>query len=109
MFGSKWKLFLGLFLLTLGVVLKLFTEQDTLAIYLIILGALLKVAHIVGMVQEKSYQPGVELVVLGLGLSLFFFGLYICRNESMSLFFIIAGLVLKTVFVVQFIRKINSR
>lgn len=109
MFGSKWKLFLGLILLTLGIVLKLFTDLDTLAVSLIILGALLKVAHIIGMIKKHSYKPGIELLILGLGLSLFFFGLYICQNDSLARFFIITGLVLKTVFVVLFIRKMNSK
>ena len=109
MYRSKWKLFIGLLLLTLGIVLKLLTDQDALAVSFIVLGALLKVAHIIGMIKKNSYQPGIELVILGLGLSLFFFGLYICQNDSFARVFIITGLVLKTVFVVQFIRKINSK
>ena len=109
MFVSKWKLFLGLILLTLGIVLRLFTEQDTLAVSLIILGVLLKAGHIVGMIQKKSYQPGIELIILGLGLSLFFFGLYICQDDNFARFFIIIGLALKIVFVVLFIRKMKSK
>jgi len=109
MFRSKWKLFLGLVLLTLGIVLKLITDQDALAVAFIILGALLKVTHIVGMIKKHSYQPGIELAILVLGLSLFFIGLYICQDDSFARLFIICGLVLKTVFVVLFIRKINSK
>jgi len=109
MIRSKWKLFLGFVLLTLGIVLKLLTGQDTVAVSFILLGALLKVAHIVGMIKKNSYQPGIELVILGLGLLLFLFGLYFCQDDSLARFFIITGLVLKIVFVVQFIRKINSK
>ena len=109
MFRAKSKLFLGLVFLTLGIVLKLLIDQDIIGVAFILLGALLKVSYIIGIIRKKYYQPGIELVILGLGLSLFFFGLYLCQNDSFARLFIIAGLIWKTVFVVLFIRKINSK
>lgn len=107
MLKSKWKLILGLLLLISGIILKLLSDYDQLAILLIVLGASLKVAHIIGIIISKSYRPGWELLILVLGLSFFFFGLYICQRESLAQVFIITGLVLKTIFVVWFIRKIS--
>lgn len=108
MFKSKWKLILGLIILILGIVLKLLTEHDVLAIILIIIGAFLKTMHVIDIIKNKSYQAGFEILVLVIGLSLFFFGLYICQIESLAQLFIISGLILKTIFVVWFIRKLNK-
>lgn len=108
MFKSKWKLILGLFLLILGIVIKLLSDQDVLAIILIVIGALLKTAHIIGIIKTKAYQPGLEFLVLVIGLSVFFFGLYVCQKDSLAQLFIISGLILKTIFVVWFIRKLNK-
>ena len=108
MFKTKWKLILGLIILISGIVLKLLSDHDVLAIILIIIGALLKTSHIIGIIRNKSYQAGIEILVLVIGLSLFFFGLYVCQIESLAQLFIISGLVLKTIFVVWFIRKLNK-
>jgi len=108
MLKSKWKLILGLILLISGIVLKLLTDLDQLAIILIVFGTILKVVHIAGIIKNKSYQAGWEILILVLGLSLFFFGLYVCQIESLAQLFIISGLVLKTIFVVWFIRKLNK-
>lgn len=108
MFKSKWKLILGLVLLILGIVLKLLTDHDVLAIILIVMGVLLKTIHIIVIIQNKSYQPGLEFLVLVIGLSLFFFGLYVCQIDGIARLFIISGLSLKILFVVWFIRKLNK-
>lgn len=108
MIKSKWKLILGLILLICGIILKLISNFDHWAVFLIALGAFLKVLHIIGIIKNRSYKPGWEIVILILGLSLFFFGLYICQIESRAQLFIICGLLLKTTFVVMFIRKLNK-
>lgn len=107
MLKSKWKLILGLSLLIVGIVLKLVTDFTQLAIILIILGGVLKLTHIIGIIKNKSYIPGWELLILILGLSIFFFGLYVCQKPGLAQLFIILGLLLKTTFVVWFIKKLN--
>lgn len=107
MLKSKWKLFLGLILLIFGIVLKLITDHDQIAIIFIAIGVLLKLVHIVSIIKNRSYKPGWEIIILAFGLSLFFFGLYICQIPSLAQLFIIIGLVLKTTFVVLFIKKVR--
>jgi len=94
--------------LTIGVVLKLLDEYDQYAVALIIVGAAFKLAHIIGIIRNKSYKPGLELAVLALGLFLFFFGLYVCHIESIARNFIIAGVIFKFIFVILFIRKLEK-
>jgi len=108
MMQTKWKLILGLILIILGIILKTLSDFDQIAVVLIILGAGFKVAHILGIIKNKTYKPGWEIIILILGLMLFFFGLYVCQMEGISKLFIISGLVLKTIFVVLFVKKIKN-
>ena len=106
----KWILFSGILLLTMGVILRIFTEQRSVAILLIITGVLFKTYYIVSKARSGEYQAGYELVFLFLGLTLFFSGIYfrIHKPAYPFLFLMVSGLILKTVYIILFIVKVRS-
>lgn len=106
----KWVLFSGILLLTMGVVLRMFTEQRSVAILLIITGVLFKTFYIISKARSGEYQVGYELVFLFLGLTLFFSGLYfrVHRPDYPFLFLMVSGLILKIVYIILFIVKVRS-
>lgn len=106
----KWVLFSGILLLTMGVILRILTEQRFVAILLIITGVLFKTFYIISKVRSGEYQVGYELVFLFLGLTLFFSGLYfrVHRPDYPFLFLMVSGLILKIVYIILFIVKVRS-
>ena len=103
-------LFSGILLLTTGIILRMFTDVGFVAILLIILGVLLKTIYIISKVRSGEYQPGYELIILFVGLTLFFSGLYFrMHNPSFPFVFLIAsGLILKAVYIIIFIAKVKQ-
>jgi membrane protein insertase Oxa1/YidC/SpoIIIJ len=108
MLKSKWKIILGIAFLIVGIFLKLHTDYQTIAIVLMALGGLLKLINLIHLLKKKTYKAGWEIAILVIGLSLFFFGLYVCQIESYARLFIIFGLLLKLSFVVLFVRKLKK-
>lgn len=106
----KWLLFSGILLLTVGIIVRMFTEQRFVAILLIITGVLFKTYYIISKARTGEYQAGYELVFLFLGLTLFFSGLYFRIHEPAYpfLFLMVSGLILKTLYVIIFIVKLRS-
>ena len=106
----KWVLFTGILCLVTGIVLRKITDLDSHAIFLIILGLILKVYYIVHKIVTGEYKPGKEFIFLAVGLAFFMLGLYLKKVGSsfnpQPLMFI--GIFLKVIFVVLFIRKIRT-
>ncbi len=107
----KWALFLGILLLTTGVILRMFTELGFVAILLIILGVLFKSYYIISKARSGEYQPGYELLFLFIGLILFFLGLYFRMHKPAYpfVFLMVSGLLLKMVYVILFIVKVRTQ
>lgn len=102
-------LYIGLVLLFIGILLRAFTENAILAIILILLGVSSKVYYLIGRVNKGKYKPGWELLILIIGLFLFFLGIYIKSNQFLfnPHFLIIPGVFLKVLFIVIFIKKVS--
>jgi hypothetical protein len=104
---SKWTFFAGIILLTIGIILRKTTAYGTEAIVLIVLGVLLKVYYIIMKARSGEYIPGMELLLLFVGLIMFFSGLYLRYHEPpfSPLWLMIPGISLKIGFIILFIKK----
>ncbi|MFC2123759.1 hypothetical protein ACFLU5_03020 [Bacteroidota bacterium] len=108
---TKWALYVGLILLTLGILLKYLTDLNPTPTILIFTGVLFKVYYLINKVRGGVYVPGYEIVVLLIGLTLFLTGIYI-RSQGSPInpaYMMIPGITLKVVFVVLFVRKIRMK
>jgi hypothetical protein len=104
---SKWTLFVGIALLTAGIVLRKMTGLAVEGLAVILLGVALKTLYIISKARSGEYVPGKELYFLFIGLSLFLGGLYLRAQSgaSYSIAMIIAGISLKITFIILFIIK----
>ena len=108
--SSKWTLFTGIILLTIGIILRVNTDLGYQPIILIIVGALLKAYYIIGKARSGEYKPGYELAFLFFGLLLLGLGIYLRPQELSysSSFLVVCGIIFKVVFVILFIVNIRS-
>jgi threonine/homoserine efflux transporter RhtA len=108
---SKYLLFSGIISLLLGIILRASNQLDNLGLSLIIIGVVCKVIYIIKKVKKGEYKPGIELFGLGLGLLLFFVGLYLDPEHLFlkPVYFIIFGITLKIIFILRFIHIVRSR
>jgi len=102
---DKWRLYLGIFLLTFGIILRVATSIHYLPQIIIILGVGLKTWHISYLIQQKKYKPGKECWFLAFGLLLFFTGLYLVDLKWIKYILMGIGILFKSYFVFQLIRK----
>ena len=108
---SKYLLFTGIIFLITGIFLKATKQSEFLGLSLIAIGVICKLFYILLKVKNGAYRPGKELFFLGLGLLLMFTGLYGLDPENIYLkpvYFIVLGITLKIIFVVLFIQNIRS-
>ena len=107
----KWILFAGIALLTLGIILKKFSDLSFEPILLIIVGVAFKTFYIIGKFRNGEYKPGGELVFLLVGLLLFLSGLYVRSHELAfnATYLIVSGITLKVIFVILAISKMRSQ
>jgi len=104
---SKAPLFIGILLLTTGIIIKKGFEYDLVGIVGIIGGVSLKTYYIFMKIRTGVYHSGVEFGFLILGLVLFFAGIYSQNVEAgfNPHILIIPGISLKVLFVIAFIKK----
>lgn len=102
---AKWRLFSGIILLTIGVVLRVVTSVNYTPLILILAGVGFKVWHISFLIRNKKYKPGHECWFLLLGLVLFFSGLYLFDAGILKYSLMSFGILFKAYFVIQLIRK----
>lgn len=108
----KYLLFAGIISLSIGILIRTLSKLEYIGLSLIIIGVLGKLIYIIIKVKNGEYKPGIELFGLGLGLLLFFVGLYYLDPEHLFLkpiYFIVIGITLKIIFIVRFIQIIRSR
>jgi len=109
---SKWTLFIGIILLTVGIILRKTTDFGIEPILLIIIGVLFKIYYIIGKARSGEYKPGHELLFLFVGLIMFLCGLYLRSVEPQPplnpVFLIVPGITLKVIFIILFIAKTRS-
>ena len=104
-------LFIGIILLLIGILIRKLTQMETLGLVLIITGVCCKAIYIINKARNGEYKPGKELVLLVVGLLLFFTGLYY-RGTELSfinpIYLMMVGIAFKIFFILQFIRKIRA-
>lgn len=108
---SKLVLYIGVILLTVGILLRIFTSYTYLPFVIIGSGSLCKIYYISKLISRGAYKFGYELLFLVVGLILFFTGMYLRSNYQSQIFllFMGAGLVLKSAFIILFIQKMRQR
>lgn len=109
---KKSLLFIGIFLLIIGILIRKLTDFESIGLVLILVGVACKTIYIIAKVTTGEYKPGRELYFLLIGLILFLVGIYMTKNNH-ELFipatvFIIIGLSLKIIFIIWFIRKLKD-
>ncbi len=104
---KKWPLFIGVFLITTGVLIRIFTKHTFDPILIMVTGGLFKIYYIRNKIKNGEYKPGIEVGILIIGLVLFLSGIYLRSENSLinPLYLIIPGLILKSIFIVLIIRK----
>ncbi len=108
--NSKVTLFIGIFFLIAGILLKKTTELFFLAIALMVIGVSLKTLYIIGKAKSGAYKPGYELGLVVVGLLLLFSGIYFREDlpNFYSGFLIGSGISLKIIFVILFIIQVKT-
>ena len=106
---KKWPIFLGLFLLTIGILLKTFTSIGVYAVLIILSGVGFKIYYIISKIRRGEYKPGFEMVLLFIGLVIFLTGVYFKSHPSAikPVYLMAPGILLKVLFVTSFIKKGN--
>lgn len=106
---SKWPLYLGIVLLTLGIILKTTGNFNPYALIILLSGVAFKISYIVINIANGKYKPGKEMLLLVVGLSLFLTGVYFKANprELHHAFLMAPGIALKVGFILVFILKMR--
>ena len=110
--AKKSLLFIGIFLLIIGILIRKLTDFESIGLVLIIAGVACKTIYILGKMKTGEYIPGRELYFLFVGLILFLGGIYM-RKTQLEFFipaiaYIIVGLSLKIIFIIWFIKKLRE-
>ncbi len=104
---KKLPLFLGIILLSTGILLRVIGHTHLVHLAFIIPGSLSKIYYISMKVRRGEYVPGKEFIALWVGLALFFSALYM-RSHNPAIpyqWFMFSGIALKVLFVSLFIVK----
>ena len=91
--------------------MRALNKIEYLGLSLIIIGVICKTFYITTKIKNGEYKPGKELFGLGLGLLLFFMGLYYIDPENKILkpiYLIVLGIALKIIFIIRFIQIVRS-
>ena len=109
---KKSLLFIGIFLLVIGILIRRLTDFENIGLLLILGGVVCKTIYILGKIKTGEYKPGRELYFLFIGLILFLGGIYM-RKNNLDLFIpalvlIIIGLSLKFIFIILFIKQLKE-
>ncbi len=107
---KKWPLFLGILLLTIGIIFRAATDYSFLGLTFIKVGVALKAYYIIDKIFKGEYKVGMEMLYLLFGLILFFTGLYFKNTGAdFNPYLLMApGIGLKVVFIIIFIRKTRN-
>lgn len=108
---SKWPLYTGIGLLTLGIVLKTSTSFNPWSLIILLTGVAFKLAYIISKIIKKEYKPSFEIAFLIIGLTLFMGGVILHKNgliENPAALKII-GISLKVIFIIIFIKKTRKQ
>lgn len=107
---DKRVLIAGIFLLTLGIILRVFSTLTVVPIALVLLGSGFKIFYLISLIKLNYYNPGYELILLVIGLALFFVAIYLRQTQSNIpyMYFMLPGIFLKMTFVISLIKAIKK-
>ncbi len=104
---KKWPLLVGILFLVPGVLLRIFSDINMWPVLIIVTGAFFKIYYIIRKIIAGEYKPGYEMIILYIGLIMFFTGVFL-RNHHSSfnhMFLMIPGICCKLFFIFMFIKK----
>lgn len=106
---KKSVLFSGIGLLIVGILLRKLSEYPVFGLTLLLAGVGFKTYYIVQAIRSGLYEPGRELWLLFVGLTLFLSGLYLRGKEFLMdpTYLIAFGIVLKILFIIRFIQLVK--
>src|SRR5690554_2381018 len=103
--------FTGLTLIISGILLKISTPETWISSVLISLGGTAKILFLVLTLRKNKLRPGYEMLFLLAGLALVILGAQLRKEPSTLAFALpatLSGLLLKSAFILLFIRKVRS-
>lgn len=104
----KYLIMSGGTLILLGIILKVTGVQGPWAAISFSIGGTLKLLYLILGVRFGLVKLGPEMILLGIGLAFIFTAIYARKTESLVhlyIWLLSAGIIIKTLFVVLFIRK----
>ena len=109
--SKKWPLFTGILFLIPGVLLRIFTDIKMWPILIIVTGAFFKILYIINKIRNGEYKPGYEMVVLYIGLVMFFAGVFLRNHHSRfnHMYLMVPGISCKVFFIFMFIKKSRTK
>ena len=108
---QKRLLYIGILLLTVGILLKVFTSIPYVPLALILTGVFFKGYYVYKCIKSGTYKPGFEMVLLVIGILSYLTGNHLSHQTThfYPLLLKITGMCLKAGFVVIFIIKSRKR
>lgn len=107
----KLLLYAGLVFIVAGLILRFLMNGSGLGNVLVSVGGSLKLVYVFLIMKFGGYKPGIELLYLGLGVTIVIVGSWLRKNmydTFLALSFTVSGVVLKAFFVYVFIRKMRA-
>lgn len=104
----KYLIMAGGTLILLGIIFKIFGVEGPWAAICFGVGGTMKILYLVLGVRSGQVKLGSEMLLLALGLVLIFTAVYLRKTEQLMhlyAWFLSTGIIIKTLFVVLFIRK----
>ncbi len=95
-------------LILIGILLKVLSVTGPWAALCFSVGGTMKILYLILGVRSGLVKVGSEIVLLILGLALIFAAVYFRKTDqymSLYVWFLSLGIIIKTLFVVLFIRK----
>lgn len=105
---TKIFIYVGIFFILIGIILRYYFDKALIGVLLIILGAISKLIFLFISVLTKKIKIGYEIFFLILGLLFVFIGIKFKATESYFMLhpiFMSVGVILKIIFVVLWINK----
>ncbi len=104
----KYLIMIGGTLILLGIILKVTAVVGPWAAICFSVGGALKLLYLILGVRSGQVKLGSEIVLLVVGLGLIFIAIYFRKTQQLLYlygWFLSAGILIKTLFVVLFIRR----
>ena len=97
-------IFIGIILLVSGIILRIEGSHPALALTIMLSGVACKLTYVIISIIRKTYRPGKEMLLLYIGMAVFFTGLYFRRHGlPLGVPLEIMGISMKLTFIYLFV------